>query len=347
LTPARYPPLASTEVIQGYERAFGNLERDARARPARAAEMVDYLRRSAAATRDGTLKRYVLLRALVLARATGAPFETLDAIAQEVDPLLRGGTPAALVQTVELRAALAGWAAVPTNDPQREADFARRVAFGSASIDLLEWQLDHDELQSILATLRVARAAVRRSGSNDLGDRLAKAQQKTQLKAAATSATNGRRVVFVLDASGSMLNTLDRARVDILHLIEDLAREDSFTVMVSRDDGVEVFADVFMPASVGNIAAVRAYLADVSPRGTGDGQCGLEDAIAMRPDRICLISDGEVPTPDAMVSAARGEGRRIPVDTVAAPGASEAGVAVLKKVSAETGGVFRAAEGAR
>src|SRR5689334_11938501 len=105
------------------------------------------------------------------------------------------------------------WAAYPTNDPQREADLARRATFGSASIDLLEWQLDHDELQSTIATLRVARAAVRASRSNGLRDRLEKAREKAQLKAAAArpSAEGGKRVVFVLDASGSMLTTLDGA----------------------------------------------------------------------------------------------------------------------------------------
>lgn len=343
-------PVVSERVVWAYERAYGDVERRVGHRPAEASRWVEWMRASAAMTRtDLALKRYVLLRTFVLARDAGEPMQTLDAIAGEVEPLLADGTPAALVQRAELRAALA----VRTPGFGRPAfdrsEFAgRHEAAVTAYTAVLEWQVEHGVLDAVPTTLRLARPHLRHCDSTDVlaafGAIRERARQAFERAFAASppGAPGARRIAILIDASGSMLNS--RPNDVGRRVLGHVAEADWFTVAVFREGDVNPYAEMWLPLRGEVRMQALAFVDRLSPYGSTEVLPALAFADDIKADRICLISDGEVPDGDAVRNYLRARGKGAPVDTVATESNNEAGVALMKEIARMTGGVFRTAD---
>ena len=137
--------------------------------------------------------------------------------------------------------------------------------------------------------------------------------------------TRGRNLVVALDVSRSMLaadvhpNRLERAKADIMDLIEDL-KGDRAALLAFRSKG-----SLLCPLTT-DYAFLRQALDGVSPESAPRGETDLGDAIrkaleALDPaldeyNAILLISDGEDLKGDALEAAAESARRNIPIFTV-------------------------------
>ena len=137
--------------------------------------------------------------------------------------------------------------------------------------------------------------------------------------------TRGRNLVIALDVSRSMLaadvhpNRLERAKADIMDLIDDL-KGDRAALLAFRSKG-----SLLCPLTT-DYAFLRQALDGVSPESAPRGETDLGDAIrksleALDPaldeyNAILLISDGEDLKGDALEAAAEAARRNIPIFTV-------------------------------
>ena len=106
------------------------------------------------------------------------------------------------------------------------------------------------------------------------------------------------RVVYVLDASGSMLETFDlllrRLAYDLGRMRFDTTtgRGTRLNVIFFRDDS-KVCWEGLRPATPANRMAAFRWARRVRPRGHTDPQPALAKAFAMDPECIVVLSDGE------------------------------------------------------
>ncbi len=137
--------------------------------------------------------------------------------------------------------------------------------------------------------------------------------------------TRGRNLVIALDVSRSMLaadvhpNRLERAKTDIMDLIEDL-KGDRAALLAFRSKG-----SLLCPLTT-DYSFLRQALDGVSPESAPRGETDLGDAIrksleALDPaldeyNAILLISDGEDLKGDALEAASDAAKRNIPIFTV-------------------------------
>ncbi|MDD3584887.1 MAG: VWA domain-containing protein [Kiritimatiellae bacterium] len=137
--------------------------------------------------------------------------------------------------------------------------------------------------------------------------------------------TRGRNLMIALDVSRSMLatdvhpNRLERAKADIMDLIDDL-KGDRAALLAFRSKG-----SLLCPLTT-DYAFLRQALDGVSPESAPRGETNLGDAIrksleALDPafdeyNAILLISDGEDLKGEALEAAAESARRNIPIFTV-------------------------------
>lgn len=137
--------------------------------------------------------------------------------------------------------------------------------------------------------------------------------------------TRGRNVVIALDVSRSMLatdvhpNRLERAKADIMDLIDDL-RGDRAALLAFRNKG-----SLICPLTT-DYAFLRQALDGATPESAARGETNLGDAIRKSLDAfdpeldeynaILLVSDGEDLTGGALAAAADAAKRNIPIFTV-------------------------------
>jgi Ca-activated chloride channel family protein len=108
-------------------------------------------------------------------------------------------------------------------------------------------------------------------------------------------------VVLLLDKSGSMRGAkIDQARQALLEVLEDLAPEDRFGIVV-YDQAASTFRPALVEKSdASSLESARGYIRSLGASGSTNMEMGLRDALAMleksdRPSYLVHLSDG-VPT---------------------------------------------------
>lgn len=123
-----------------------------------------------------------------------------------------------------------------------------------------------------------------------------------------------RRVVFVLDRSGSMAGvTIAQARRAVEACLGAFSAEEEFGI-VAFDDTTEVLCEGLMKATRDNREAARGFLAGIDARGGTELASGvLEGARLLGPagGDILLVTDGQVFGTETILSRLRGAGIRV------------------------------------
>ena len=122
------------------------------------------------------------------------------------------------------------------------------------------------------------------------------------------STNAARRVVFLLDRSGSMGGVpIKQARHALENCLASLSPEDHFGV-VAFDSTVEPFSSAMLPASRENVEQACTFLNEIDARGGTELASGIEAAaelLAGNAGEIFLITDGQVFGTSQIVQRAR------------------------------------------
>ena len=128
-----------------------------------------------------------------------------------------------------------------------------------------------------------------------------------------------RRVVFVLDRSGSMQGVpIEQARKAVEACLAALGESDLFGI-VAFDSAVESFGSALVEASMKNREKARAFLAGIDARGGTELAAGIQAAADMfgkdRPGGtrgdLLIVTDGQVSGTETIIELARSAGVRL------------------------------------
>jgi Ca-activated chloride channel family protein len=137
-----------------------------------------------------------------------------------------------------------------------------------------------------------------------------------------------RRIVFVIDVSGSMHGPrIATAKRELLATIDALPEKSSFNIVVFSSR-VAVWQNGLMPATAGTKAIARAFVYGLHTGGETAAYDALETAFRFDAEAVYFLTDGQpnagkIPSPPAILDAvARGNRtRRISIYTIGiAPG---------------------------
>jgi hypothetical protein len=148
----------------------------------------------------------------------------------------------------------------------------------------------------------------------------------------------GQLFVYVVDCSGSMIDEarLARAKGELRRSIWGLQPPQRFQVIFYNDQAIPMPGDLPLPADLLSKDQLNAWLRLIEPDGGTDPRGALALALALRPDAIFLLSDGEFPDGTAE-AVARKNPRRIPIHCIELSGT---GGDHLQRIAQDSGGQY-------
>ena len=159
---------------------------------------------------------------------------------------------------------------------------------------------------------------------------------------------NARKIVFVCDATGTMINKLGTLKHELQKAVQALSPIQAYNVVFYTDGGKFHIADKngLIMANLDNKRNTQRFLDDITPTGTTDPVPGLEAAFKQQPQLLYFLSDGEFnnlksykEVTDAI--SRFNKDKKVKVNTILfetfEPGAEE----VMKQIAAENGGSYR------
>ena len=131
---------------------------------------------------------------------------------------------------------------------------------------------------------------------------------------------DARRVVFLLDRSGSMAisDGLDRAKVELAAALEALPPETAFQILAYNSNALPLVNDPsgLVPASAENVARVRLELDALAASGFTRHVEAVRAALGLRPDLVILLTDADDLSPGDVHLMTVANGGRAAIDVV-------------------------------
>jgi hypothetical protein len=158
-------------------------------------------------------------------------------------------------------------------------------------------------------------------------------------------AFQGKKVVYVLDHSGSMLDNFDFLRQEAIRAVGSLPEDSQFNVLMVS----EAAAVVYAKPQAGGAKAVKdfsAKMAGYRAQGSNDDllkpfQEAFEKAFTMKPDAIYFLTDGHFdPRLGAVIDKLNAD-KRVRINTLAFVNKEPSYEAQLKAIAKQHGGVYK------
>lgn len=127
----------------------------------------------------------------------------------------------------------------------------------------------------------------------------------------------GQFFVYVVDCSGSMVDEdrLARAKEEVRRSVLNLREPQRFKVIFYNDGPIPMPGDLPRPADLYSKNQLLAWLRLIEPDGGTDPKGAVSLALAMHPDAVFLLSDGEFP-PGTADALARKNPRKVPIHCI-------------------------------
>jgi hypothetical protein len=162
---------------------------------------------------------------------------------------------------------------------------------------------------------------------------------------------NARTVVFVCDASGSMINTFGSLKAELVKAVLHLKSVHAFNIIFFQDEKFAALDEkglVF--ATPDNKQRAVRWLDTIATTGTTDPIPAIEQAFRNKPQLIYLLTDADFPDNNAVRTAVSrlNADKQTRINTIiftmgdATPddGVSNAFLALMKQIAKDNGGVF-------
>jgi hypothetical protein len=166
---------------------------------------------------------------------------------------------------------------------------------------------------------------------------------------------NARRIVFVCDASGSMINKMATLKDQLTKAYTSLKPIESFELIFFKDEKFDSFMkfyhkDGLVAATPEAKRKAAEFLQGVTTTGSTDPIPGIIAAFKTNPQVMYLLTDGDFPDNDAVLQKvrelnnARPADNKVKINTIAFVGDGDNEVAfldLLKTIAKESGGTFK------
>lgn len=153
-------------------------------------------------------------------------------------------------------------------------------------------------------------------------------------------ARGARKIVYVVDRSGSMMTTFDAVRQELRKSVEGLRRNQKFHVIFfNAGPPLENRPKKLIPATGAQKRRLYEFIDAIQAEGSTDPIPAMERAFAVRPDLIYFLTDGDFDP--ALLEKLRiwNKGKKVKLYTFAY--VSQAGRVLLEQIAREHDGEFK------
>lgn len=164
------------------------------------------------------------------------------------------------------------------------------------------------------------------------------------------SRTGARRVVFLCDATGSMLVKMPQLKDELAKAIQRFKQSQMFDVIFFQDQKVVSFSPALVMANPQNKRRADAWLESMTAFGTTEPVRALESALKLNPQLIYFLTDAaDFPDPQAVVQTIDrlNRDRAIKINTIlfvedqTERARNQDSEVLMKRIARENGGTFR------
>ncbi|HEY2587311.1 MAG TPA: VWA domain-containing protein, partial [Tepidisphaeraceae bacterium] len=159
---------------------------------------------------------------------------------------------------------------------------------------------------------------------------------------------NAKRIAFVCDASGSMLNKFSTLRRELSNTVQGLRVIQSFNIIFFQEQSCTALDNnQLVMATPENKVKATNYLEDkVTPRGETNPIPGIELAFKQKPELIYILTDGDFPDNKAVLKRITELNRdhKVKINTIAFVGEADTDTEFMKlltQIAKEDGGVYK------
>jgi hypothetical protein len=153
------------------------------------------------------------------------------------------------------------------------------------------------------------------------------------------SMADAQRVVYVVDHSGSMADTIQFVKAELMRSINSLAVNQPFAVYFYSSGPALFMKDALVEATPAGKKAAADFIKAVAPIGQTDPSDALRRAFALKPDVIFLLTDGEFEPKISGLIDQLNAGHKTKVNTFCFIYTS--GEALLKQIASRNGGAYK------
>ena len=155
---------------------------------------------------------------------------------------------------------------------------------------------------------------------------------------------NARKIVFVLDATGSMQSAFDNLRIQLRTAVQNLRAPQSFDIVFINEHNPPPLAPSLLFVTPENKRKAQEYVDTMAPRGGTNPLPALEAAFKLQPELIYFLVDpSDFPDRKAVsdLVKAKAGGGKIKLNIIAFEGHDAENEKFLADLAKETGGVFK------
>ncbi len=149
-----------------------------------------------------------------------------------------------------------------------------------------------------------------------------------------------RRVVFLIDKSGSMFDFFDHLRVHLARVVARMEPYQKFE-LIFFDEGAEAWQGRLVSASGGRKRAARQFMNGIRTDGRTKPDKAIRMALALKPDLMFILSDGEFDTKVVDLIAKLNKGRKTQINTLYAHEQEGGQADNLRRIAQENRGQYR------
>jgi hypothetical protein len=151
-----------------------------------------------------------------------------------------------------------------------------------------------------------------------------------------------RRIIYVVDRSGSMIEIFSECQKELKRSINELRKSQKYHVIFySTDPPLEAPPGRLVNAIRASKDATFAFIDSVQPEGSTQPIEAMRVAFAHNPDLIFFLSDGEIPEAEELKIRLREWNPRKTVRIFTIAYVNQAGRQLLEDIAREHGGAFR------
>ncbi len=148
------------------------------------------------------------------------------------------------------------------------------------------------------------------------------------------------KIVYVVDRSGSMTDSIDFVKFELRRAISELPETKSFHIIFfSSGPPVEMPTRRLVDATENNKQNAFGFVDGVIPHGQTDPSVALERAFEVRPELIYLLTDGEFDRAIVDLVKRLNPGQQVTVHTIAF--LYQTGEQVLKEIAEQNNGKYK------
>jgi hypothetical protein len=230
-----------------------------------------------------------------------------------------------------------------------------KTAFGKLQ-DAIASQvlLDREVQQAVDNVDRITRTITERKEKPARTDDFQKVEHPAAVHAGPASLDDARRIVFVCDASGAMINKMPIVKEQLTKAFLGLKPNQSFEIIFFQDRRFDSFmkfshANSLVPANPEGKRKAADFLLGVTTTGTSDPIPAIIAGFKTRPQLMYLLTDGDFPDNNAILKTIRdlqkplGASEKVTINTIFFGDGDndKAFKEVLRTIANESGGSFR------